>query len=170
MTVADMMGTMDIAEFNVLLKHANPSDTFLNKRASDITSWRYCDVMDFVDDGTLMGMATKATGLTEQEILKGDGHDFVKFLKHLKNEAEKIVELEKRLGSEPTDELVNAGIDRLNAFGVVLVYYSISNDPRDWDAISELPYNKIWTRMMLDKVNGDIQRNIEKMQAQKQKK
>lgn len=160
---------MDLAEFNVLLAHVKPRDTYLGKKLPDITTWRYCDVMDLVSDGTMMGMVTKATGLSETEILAGQSTDFIPFVKHIKNEAERIAQLEARLATEPTDDMTNAGIEQLNAFGVMTVYYAISPDPRDWDEISELPYHKIWTRMMLDKVNGDIQRNLEKIHRQRQK-
>lgn len=160
---------MDLDEFNVLLSHVRPSNSYLGKKLVDITEWRYCDVMDVVSDGTMMGMVTKATGLDEDDIMQGDASEFVAFVKHMKIEAERITELEARLGSDPSDDMVNAGIGQLNAFGVMTVYYAISPDPRDWDAISELPYHKIWTRMMIDKVNADIQNSLEKIHRQRQK-
>ncbi|WP_257657711.1 hypothetical protein [Parapedobacter lycopersici] len=169
MRVKDLIKGVEVSEFNVLLKHVRPSDSYGGIKVPEITTWRYCDVIDFVSDGTVSGIAAKVLKCTEEELMEMPGKGFLSLLKHLKNEADKIGKLEDQLKSDPDPDLMSAGIEKLNPFGVMTVYYSISSDPRDWDEISELPYNKLWTRLMIDKINKEVQKEYDRIMQWKTK-
>lgn len=175
-SVKKFFENIDPDVFRVILDNVKPSNELLGITIPDIVSWRFCDVMGILDE------AVKATPFewclqvlvlhgkaTESKLLKADSKAFIRFLKHVKNEIEKIGKLQEQLQSEPEADLINAGIDELNRFGSATIYYSISKDPGEWDRISELPYGKLYTKLLLDKVQGDIQKRYNQIQIDKSK-
>lgn len=163
-SVKKFFESADLETFRVILDSVRPSNEFMGIEVPDITSWRFCDVADLmlrVESLTPVELAefvlSRYGRVTSDRIMKADINSFIRFLKHVKTEIEKIGKLQEQLKSEPKAELVAAGIDELNRFGVASIYYSISKNPDDWDRISEIPYSKIFTKLMLDKVNAEIQ-------------
>lgn len=169
MSVAKLINNLDQDIFKVLLKHAKPSSSFQGVEIPEITTWKFCDVMDLMGNSTPVNMIKVATGLPEKAILKGDQKAFIRALKHLTIEVKKIEKLEEQLRVEPDADMINAGIDKLNVFGVVALYYAINPDPRFWDEISVVPYHKMWSKLMLDKTNKQIQKEYDQLVLEKQK-
>lgn len=169
-TVKRIIGKLQHVEFKVVVESAKPSNVFLGKEFSDITNWRYCDVMNMLSDGSPLGLVKLATGASEKKILQSKARDFVAFLRFILDELKKIALLEEKLRGGENPDLAEAGIDKLNVFGVATIYNAISPDPRHWDEIAELPYHKIWAKMMLDKTNAEIQKAYDTAQANKMRK
>lgn len=167
--VKDLLENMEAGVFHVLIKHVEPSGEFAGVKIPEITNWRFCDVMALMSDSSPLKMMKLATGLDERSILKADEKQFTAAIAHLLNEVKKIEALEEKLKEDPDVDLMSAGIEQLNMFGPVAIYSAINPDPRFWDEISEIPYHKMWTKLMLDKTNKNIQKEYDRIIQEKQK-
>lgn len=175
-TVKYLFENIDAGVFPVLLNSVRPKNRILGVELPDIMHWRFCDVMEFiscVNNLTPFEVAEKALSyhskVDERGLLKCDSNEFMCFLKHVKKEVEKIAILQDALRSDPKADLVNAGIDNLNKFGQTTIYYAISKNPLEWDKISEIPYAKMYTKMMIDKTQADIQERYNEILTEKSK-
>lgn len=176
-SVKKFFENIDPDTFRAILNSVKPSNRLLGIEVPDVTTWKFCDVMQVIgeaDKATPFELCTMVLNLfdetDEQSILKTDSNEFMRFMKHVKNEIEKIGKLQEQLHSDPKADLINAGIDELNKFGATTIYYSISKNPDDWDRISEIPYGKLYTKLLLDKVHGDIQEKYNEIQIEKSKR
>lgn len=107
----------------------------------------------------------------EFDIKKADGNEVISFLLWIKEQQEFIKNIEEQnLQSDPEPEMLAAGINRLNEFGIAPVVEKIA---KDWnytpEEIEEKPYFKIYEKMKLDKVQGEINKNYQKIIEQKAK-
>lgn len=174
MRTREFLKEADQSLFDVLLNNSKPSDTLCGKTIPSVTKWRFCDVMEMGGEMTPVEVVSKVLNfhfqVSEDEILDTRDREFVAFLKHIRNEMEIVDKMNKSLKSEPDNDLVEAGIDRLNVFGELAIYYSISKDPREWDAISEVSFGKMYAKLMMDKINGEVQRRYNEILQQKQER
>lgn len=176
-TVRYLCANIDVDVFKVLLNNVKPSNKIAGFELPGITGWKFCDVMDLVscvNSITPFEVVVKAlsyhTKVKEVKLLKCDSNEFIRFLKHIKNEVEKVAQLQDSLKTEPKADLVNAGIDALDRFGITNIYYSISKNPLNWDDISEVSYGKMYTKLMIDKVNAEIQEKYNDILTEKSKR
>lgn len=168
--VKNILTSMEAGIFKVLVDSAKPSNVFMGVEVKDITEWPFADVLNMCTNSTPINMVKLATGLSEEEIEKGDENDFIKLLAHLKEEIKKIEKLEAMLKSEPNPDLVAAGIEKLNKYGVISVYNAINPDPRTWDEISKLPYHLVWAKLAITKESAEVQKEYDRIIMDKQKK
>lgn len=172
LNVARFLEDLDADTAKVILEYAKPGNVFGDVTVPDLLSWRFCDVMDMSGKDILTGtidVIKHYGGLDDGQIQEGSAKEFASLSKFVKLEMEKAGKLMEQLRSEPDADMVNAGIDKLDRFGVVSIYYGISKNPLDWDGISETPFGKMYTKLMLDKVSADIQQNYAKIQHDKQR-
>ena len=166
------MENVDGDTFSVLLEHAKPVNTFKGKSLPDIIKWKFCDVMEFgqLDAIECCNRAlNKYAGLNESMLLMGKASEYISLLRHVKNEFDKVSKLMKQLEREPDGDMINAGVDKMNTFGVLGVYYAIDKNPTKWDEISETPFIMMYSKLMMDKISGEIQEEYSRIQADKQK-
>lgn len=167
--VSSFIDNVDEDLLKTLIKFSKPSNKFGDIYLKDITEWKYCDVLEYAENNTddfIIKMINsygyredkQPVNISIKDIEKGSAKEFVSILAHIKKEFEKIEILMKQLKSDPDDIMERAGIEKMNMFGSLSIYYSISKDPRDWDEISELPFGKMYSRLMMDKVMGDIEK------------
>lgn len=173
-SVSDMMDSVDVDTFKVLLNSSKPRNEILGVTIPEVLQWKFCDVMSLMGDATPFEVVLKVlnfhSDVSEKELLKAPANVFVSVLRFIKDQIAKVNRLQEQLSSEPDGDLVNAGIKDLDKFGHVNIYYAISNDPRDWDAISEVPYGKMFTKLMIDKTNSDIQKRYNQIVMEKSKR
>ena len=127
-----------------------------------------------IDGGTPMDVAKRVLSfhgeVTDDDILEAKAKDFVALIKHIKNESDRVGKMFEALRSEPDNDLVEAGIGELDRFGVLTIYYGISKDPREWDAISEVSFGKMYAKLMMDKINGEVQKRYNQIMSERQKR
>ena len=96
--------------------------------------------------------------------------NLINFVLWVKDELAEINEREiKVLSSEPDIEMIQAGIHRLNQFGVVGTLESLSTNVLDWQKLKKLPYYDIFIKLFLNKTTNDIQKNYHKIITEKKK-
>lgn len=170
-TIAQLLNE-DTDTLKAVIKYSKPSNRFAGAEVPDITLWRFCDVMDISGTDILTAgikSLTMHTKWKEPDIYEKDAVQFASYLNWLKAECDKIDKLMGQLNKEPDADLVNSGIDKMDKYGVMAIYYGISKDPTDWDRISEIPFHIMYTKLMMDKDTSEIQENYNKMMIEKQK-
>lgn len=171
-TVSDMLKHMDGDTFMVLIKNSKASNMFNGKELPDILNWKFCDVerLGKLNIVECLNTALKEyAGINESDISMGKASEYISLLRHVKNEFEKVSKLFDQLEREPDADMINSGIDKMNNFGVLGIYYAIDKNPTKWDEISETPFGLMYSKLMMDKVSGDIQENYNKIQSDKAK-
>ena len=106
------------------------------------------------------------------EIKKASGNDVIGFLLWIKEQQEFIKNIEEaNLQSDPEPEMLAAGIHRLNEFGIAPTVEKIA---KDWnytpEQVEKTEYFKIYEKMKLDKVQGEINKNYQKIIEEKAKR
>lgn len=173
MRVKEFLSKADQSLFDVLLKNAKPCNRIAGVEVPDVLMWKFCDVMEI--DGTIpafelvMKVIRFHFDVSESVVMKCRDKDFVSFLKHIQNEMDKVAKLNEQLKSEPDNDLISAGIERMNPYGSIGIYYSISKNPLEWDAISEVPFGKMYMKLMIDKIQSEVQARYSEIQLNKKR-
>lgn len=170
-TVEYFFSNTDPEILNVILANANAKNIINGKSLNEVTEWPFCDIAEIgnMDAYTaVMWILNKYLNMDERSVLKSSAVEFVSMMKHIENEMVKISEFMNMLQSEPDADMINSGIESLDKFGVINIYYSINKNPTTWDSISEVSFNKMFTKLLLDKEHGDIQKRYDQIQKNKQ--
>lgn len=169
-TVESFFSVVDHDVLKVICEHANPSNKFGGKELKDIVEWKFCDVFELsgMDSYTAMlFILNRYLGFTEIEVLKGSAPEMVSIMKHVAIEFQKITGLMEMLKTEPSTDMINAGIENLDKFGLLNIYYSINKNPLEWDSISEVSFDKMFTKLLMDKEHAGIQQRFNQIQENK---
>lgn len=181
--VNSFLKNVDEDLLKTLIKFSKPSNKFGDIYLKDITEWKFCDVTEFsesINDDIILKMIDsygyrlkdgkqEPVNITAKDIEKGGAKEFVSLLAHIRKEFEKVELLMKQLNSEPDEIMQRAGIEKMNMFGSLSIYYSISKDPREWDEISEIPFGKMYSRLMMDKTMSEIEKEKNSILAERAK-
>lgn len=167
------LSNIDEDTFKVMLDSAIPTDTISGIKIPDVAYWKFCDVMDISQKNVLDAVYSVVDifgSKKKVDVMKTNAVEFLSFAKHLQNEFKKVSLLMDQIKKDPDPDLEAAGINEMNKFGILSIYYGISKNPLDWDAISEVPFHKMYSKLMMDKISGDIQENYSKLMTEKSKR
>lgn len=173
LSVNSFLEEVDPDVLKTLLDYAIPINKFEGVEVPDLLKWRFCDVVDMSEKDVLtttIDLLKQYGNIDDDKIKNGSAKDFVSLCRFVRLEAEKASKLLEQLRSDPDPDMINAGVDKMDRFGVVTIYYGISKNPLDWDSISEIPFGKMYTKLMLDKVSGEIQNAYSKVISDKHKR
>lgn len=170
MNIAQFFKDTPPEELKILVEFAKPSNVFGGIEVPDLEEWRFCDVMEFkgmdlVD--AVFGIIGKHTGMVGEEIIQEPAKEFMSFLKFVDLQFKKAAGYMEMLKSDPDNEKVEAGIEELDKFGEYNIYRSIDPNPLNWDAISELSFNKIFTKLLMEKEYSAVQNRLNKIVERK---
>ena len=106
------------------------------------------------------------------EIKKASGNDVIGFLLWIKEQQLFIKNIEEaNLQTDPEPEKLAAGIHKLNEFGIAPTVEKIA---KDWnytpEQVEQTEYFKIYEKLKLDKVQGEINKNYQKIIEEKSKR
>lgn len=172
----------DASIISILIESAKPNNEIFGKTIPPLIEWRFCDVMDFAMtdtsnptmdtaiDMTLKVIQMHHPKITLKKLLSSNAEKFVSLFRFILDQLEILEKLMSQLESEPDPDMINAGVDRLNRFGVLGLYYAISKDPTDWDRISEVPFGLMFNKLMLDKTHSEIQKKLNDIAIERQKR
>ncbi|WP_228853258.1 hypothetical protein [Aegicerativicinus sediminis] len=126
----------------------------------------------YVGDKDIKAVNELVYGTSEKDFLKLQLLNSSACYKWVVDQLNHIAEIEKQeLGDSVNNDLKEAGIDRLNEFG-----YSATLDELAkgnlliYDQWLELPYMKIFRKLCLNKVKGEIQKNHNEIVSRKTKR
>ena len=131
------------------------------------------DVVSLIGTNEVVKAVQIATGLTQKKILKSKCNDFLQFLKWLIEQTKIINNLFASLSVDSFDEdsmmLQASGVDKLNRYNEIMIYYNIDKNPTTWEAIGKMPFSTIFTKLSIDKDISEIQKNYNQMIKRKNK-
>ena len=99
------------------------------------------------------------------KVRRQSNEDKLSFVFWIQGQYDKLREMEQtHLGSPPDAKLVQAGIKKLDVFGDLNSIDALAQgDILKWDAIQELPYEVVFTKLMKMAIEGDITKKLSKM-------
>lgn len=111
--------------------------------------------------------------LTDKKInvfLEEDSGSFIKFVKWITEQIKIINFLYEKLSKDSTEDFdeddiayQNAGSDRLNKYKEIMVYYAIDKNPANWEGIGKTPFEKVFTKLLIDKDLGIVNKKYIKI-------
>ena len=161
------------ADIEILFDLLISENTF---NAKDLIQQPFQNVMDVVSligSNEVVKAVQIATGLTQKKILKSKCNDFLQFLKWLIEQTKIINNLFASLSVDSFDEdsmmLQASGVDKLNRYNEIMIYYNIDKNPTTWEGIGKMPFSTIFTKLSIDKDISEIQKNYNQMVKRKNK-
>ena len=140
--------------------------SFCGVDAKDITELKFTEVEEIKD-------AFK--NLTDENInrifaliwsIKIEGNkvralEFYRALNYVISELEGVYKLEQNLGGEPSQKLVNAGIDKLRKFGSLNIIDDIAvKYHKDPEEVEQWKYGKVYWLALKIKEENEVQKNL----------
>ncbi|OCK42536.1 hypothetical protein BA195_10190 [Tenacibaculum soleae] len=121
------------------------------------------------NDGDLISIISMVQGIKNSEVLHLDVIQVFSLINSIKEQIQKINRAElSSLSVDNTNikwESVN-GSERIAKFGI---YNTIDNlakgDILKWNAIFELPYSDVFMKLLMDKTNNDLQKEMEQIKS-----
>jgi hypothetical protein len=131
------------------------------------------DIINLIQSEKILEAVCLATGIKQKKILKSNCNDFLQYVKWLISQTKIINNLFNSLSVDSFDEesmMLNAsGVERLNKYNEIMIYYNIDKNPTTWDSIGKMPFATIFTKLSIDKDISEIQKNYNQMLKQKNK-
>jgi hypothetical protein len=113
------------------------------------------------------------TGLSDKQI---NGFTITTFYGIINNIKQELIEMSNMEINTLTDENPDINLEQVNAnarikkFGVFNTIDSLAKeDVLKWDEINKLPYMTVFTKLSMDKVKNDIQKELKEIQDRKNK-
>jgi hypothetical protein len=139
-------------------------------KSKDLVLQPFQNVMDIVNllqTNDILKAVCIASGIKEKKILKSNCNDFLQYLKWLIDQSKIINNLFNSLSVDSFDEdamlLQSAGVERLNRYNEIMIYYNIDTNPTKWEAIGLMPFSTIFTKLSIDKDCSIIQKNYQNL-------
>jgi hypothetical protein len=112
------------------------------------------DLPKLIQNNEFEIIAEKIIGKT---IVK-DKDKIINFALWVSDELKQINENENVLSSNPEPEMITAGINRLEKFGIYGVARSLTDDITKVNEILEMPYSDVFMALYYNKTTNDIQK------------
>lgn len=143
-----------------------PSNEYLGVAHESLTKREYqevCTILSLYEKSKIVEALEILTKEKKLIILESNSQEFLKFVKWLNEQVEMMMLLYKNL--EPTeldaDDIAfqNAGADRLSIYKENLVYYAIDKNPAVWPDLGKVPFEVMFTKLLIDKDMSAINKN-----------
>ena len=152
----------------------------------DVMNWPYGKVKElqimFNEEPTMgqipqllaFGFSTKKEGKvvdrTPDEFMQEKWHKVFQYYNHLVVEMKRVLEREEILAYEPEADQVEAGIDRINSFGVMATIDTLAQgNVLLYDQIEEKPYYLIFAKLHLESEKARYIEAYQKIKLRKSK-
>lgn len=171
-TTAELLSSNE--DIELLFDIITPCNVINQKEIQSLINHPYQNVMDLIEalqSGNVLQAVCIASNIKEKKILKTNCNEFLCFLKYITEEVKIITNLLNSLSVDSFDEdsmmLQASGIEKLNKYNEIMVYYNIDKNPTTWDSIGKMPFSTIFTKLSIDKDMAEIQKNYHKLISQK---
>jgi len=93
----------------------------------------------------------------------------IQFRNYIVNEIKQIVEIENQvLSYDPSEDEIQAGIDKLSVFGVYSQLLSVANgDPLKVDSVRKMKYEDAFVFLCYQKMSSDFERDLIRIRTPK---
>ena len=155
---------------NKALKRSN---VLCGRKAKSIREYSYIKVDKFknqLKNNEILEVISEILGISLGKILKTKHTDFVYFTKWLQDEFEVIGRMEARLYVEPSSEMIDAGIEELQEFGIMNVIKALSGGQVwKYKEVEDTNWNVIYVTLLMNKKENEIKQAMLEIQKQKSK-
>jgi hypothetical protein len=149
------------------------NNTFKSKDLLEQPFQNVMDIINLIQSEKVLEAVCLATGLKQKKILKSNCNDFLQYVKWLISQTKIINNLFNSLSVDSFDKesmMLNAsGVERLNKYNEIMIYYNIDKRPSTWKREGKMPFATVFTKLSIDKDISEIQKNYNQMLKQKNK-
>lgn len=168
------LNKISVEDFNFLIKNGNRSSKLLNFDFESLihSSWEivkekipyFFGINDY--EGIIYEMfLDRKFYVFKNDVEKIDLKSAMAFILWLIDELKSISEIESNyLRSDPDIKLLQAGINKLDQFGVINTLDNLAKgDILKYDLIRELPYNVVFDKQYLEVTKSEIEKKLSKI-------
>lgn len=122
------------------------------------------------DLDVILNMICIAKDMDKEDLYDFSWRKLFSFFNYLTHGLEHINKLEKLLEYEPTSEEVRAGIEEFDQFGYFVTIDRLAGgDPLKYEKIVKLPYDVVYSKLLLSKTDAIFQKRYHEVLKQKYK-
>lgn len=157
-----------IEEYSAVLLHLEPKQTKKELFYMELGFVDYVKrTFNVANLNEIVDMLTYFMVCDTEDVMEMHIVDFYGYIKSIQKQLDDILHLEaNRLVSEHVDmkwEAVN-GSERMAPFGIYNTLDRLSGgDITKWDELLKQPYDKVFTKLFMDTVKGDLQKQMSKI-------
>lgn len=169
-TIAEYLALEDKTEYNFALKYAEQSQARDVLNFGDLVKKSFGDVKDyqylFSKEDYIIRFVNKygAKKLNHLNVF-----EFFAFIRYVASQVERVNNIENQLLSHsPTNDEVEAGLERFNKYGSFSQLNSLANNNiLNFASVRKLPYEDALTKLAYDKDVNEYQRDLNKVITRK---
>lgn len=159
---------MEITDF--ILKYGTRSNVYDGKTCKPINQFSFKMVKITLPELLKNGQYSKIVKKLLKIKVDKESQELLNFILWVKDQLEEIAKQEENtLNSIPEPEMIQAGIHKLNQFGVIGTLQSLSNNVLDWKKILTLSYLDVYYKLLINKISNEIQKDYHNIMAEKAK-
>jgi hypothetical protein len=151
------------ADIEILFDLLIAENTFNSKELLMQPFQNVMDILNVLQTNDIFKAVLIATGFKDKKLLKTNCNDFLQYLKWLIEQTKFINNLMTSLATDDFDEdsmmLQSSGVEKLNKYNEIMIYYNIDKNPTTWESIGLMPFSTIFTKLSIDKDTVQIQKN-----------
>ena len=148
-----------------LLKMLRQSDTLKDKKADSILMQPYSMIVKLkkyysnLTPEAMVAMVKMVFGIKNEVQMQFKIVEYFPAVNFIVNGLDKIIELEvKRLTSQPKEELIMAGVEKMQVYGDLNTIDQLAGgDMLKWNEIEKMPWQYVFTKLCMEKDRADIQ-------------
>jgi hypothetical protein len=170
-TTADFLNSNE--NIDMLFDLISESNVYNSKELLEQPFQNVMDIINLIQSEKILDAVCLSSGIEQEQILKSNCNDFLQYLKWLIAQTKFINNLFSSLSVDSFDEdsmlLQASGVDKLNRYNEIMIYYNIDKNPTTWDSIGKIPFATVFTKLSIDKDISEIQKSYNQLVKQKNK-
>lgn len=169
-TIAEYLALEDKEQYNFALKYAEEAQARDVLAFGDLVKKTFGEVKDYQYLFTKEDYIVRFVNLYGAEKLSHlSVFEFFAFIRYVCQQVERVTEIENKLLSHmPSNEEVDAGLDRFNKYGSFSQLNSLANgNILNFAEIRKLPYEDALTKLAYDKDVNEYQKDLNKVLTRK---
>lgn len=177
-TINDIFHGLSVEDFQYLRKTAKRTSSLFGIDIKDLKTLSFRVVKQVIPNCWESGdvillikeiFKEKDKHVTEQEINNEGINRIISFIFWILDSLEEINELENsQLSSIPEPEMINAGIENFNQFGIINIIDTLAfGDILKWKEIMELSYTDVFVKLKKNKLESEFNKKYHKIISSK---
>lgn len=171
-TVRELLASNE--DLSLLLELTKSSNIIFETEWPNLTKLPFQNVHDILsamEEGNLIEAIEIITGKNNQEIMNVESGIFIKFGKWIADQCKTILALYGKIGekegfSKEDVAYQNAGSEKLNRYKEKMIYYSIDKNPAQWPEMEKIPFEVMFTKLLIDKDLSSINKKFTELMSQ----
>jgi hypothetical protein len=170
-TTADFLNSNE--NIDLLFDLIIESNVYNSKELLEQPFQNVMDIINLIQNEKILDAVCLSSGIKQKKILKSNCNDFLQYLKWLISQTKFITNLFSSLSVDSFDEdamlLQASGVEKLNRYNEIMIYYNIDKRPSTWKREGKVPFATVFTKLSIDKDISEIQKNYNQMLKQRKK-